>query len=67
MNNMKTEFKILYRGVGFFFEFNAEDGMVWLLRENQIPNRINQGQVKPARNIDEAKLVAKEMLYSMGY
>ena len=60
-------FKITYKTDIFNFEYDSKNGFVWLIRVGEIPNRINQGQIKPARNIDEAKIVTENMLYSMGY
>lgn len=64
---MEELFTIEYKGRIFNFELDRKDGMIWLIHDDKIKSKTNVGQVIPARNIDEAKETAKQMLYAMGY
>lgn len=64
---MREAFNVEYKERIFNFEVDKKDGMIWLIQDDEIKSKTNSGQVIPARNIDEAKKIAKEMLYSMGY
>jgi hypothetical protein len=64
---MREAFNVEYKERIFNFELDKKDGMIWLIQDDEIKSKTNSGQVIPARNIDEAKKTAKEMLYSMGY
>lgn len=64
---MREKFQIIYKNRAFNFELD-KDGFVWLMVEkNGIVSGSNQGQVNPARNINEAREIAEIMLYAMGY
>jgi len=47
----------------FYFELD-EHGTIWL--KDQSGSGSNQGQTRPARNLDEAKEIARLMLFAMG-
>ncbi|MEO6174035.1 MAG: hypothetical protein ABIP27_02685 [Flavobacterium circumlabens] len=64
---MREAFYIEYKERIFNFELDTKDGMIWLIQDDEIKSKTNNGQVIPARNIQEAKQTAKEMLYAMGY
>ena len=64
---MREPFTIEYKGRIFNFELDRKDGIIWLIQDDEIKSKTNNGQVIPARNIDEAKETAKQMLYAMGY
>lgn len=63
---MKDKFSVNYKGESFHFEVD-DNGFVWLLEIQNNNIKTNNGQIKPARNKEEAEQIAKEMLYSMGY
>ncbi|RAV27544.1 hypothetical protein [Sinomicrobium soli] len=63
---MNEIFSIMYKGKSYYCELD-EDGFVWISLEDDINSKTNNGQVKPARNLQEAKEIAELMLYSMGY
>ena len=64
---MREHFVVEYKGNLFNFEFDKNDGLIWLIQNDEIKSKTNNGQVKPARNLEEAKKIAELMLYSMGY
>ncbi|WP_313115383.1 hypothetical protein [Aequorivita sediminis] len=63
---MNTKFSIVYKGSNFDCELD-KDGLVWIIQDDELKSKTNNGQVKPARNLNEAKEIAELMLYSMGY
>ncbi len=63
---MNKKFSITYKESQFDCELD-KDGLVWIIQNDDIKSKTNNGQVKPARNLDEAKEIAELMLYSMGY
>ena len=64
---MREQFSIEYKNQIFNFELNKKDGMVWLIQNDEINSKSNHGQVLPAKDIAEAKEIAAQMLYTMGY
>lgn len=64
---MREEFTIEYKGQIFKFELDKKDGMIWLIQNDKFKSKTNIGQVIQAKNIEEAKETAKQMLYAMGY
>ena len=64
---MIQKFSITYKGAIYRFEFAPSDGIVWLIDENKIPSKTNLGQEEPAKNLDEARIIAKQMLHALGY
>jgi len=63
---MNTKFSIIYKETNFNCELDR-DGFVWIIQDDELRSKTNNGQVKPARNLNEAKEIAELMLYSMGY
>jgi hypothetical protein len=61
---MENRFSIEYKGNNYDCELDKE-GLVWIIQKDEMKS--NNGQVRPAKNLDEAKEIAKLMLYSMGY
>ena len=60
---MKQPFSLFIGQSTFDFELD-EHGMVWLKDQNGSGS--NLGQTQPARNLDEAKEIARLMLFAMG-
>lgn len=60
------EFSIIYKGSNFDCELDG-NGNVWIVQDDELKSKTSNGQVKPARSLDEAKEIAEQMLYSMGY
>lgn len=60
---MKNVFQLTVDEQTYDFELD-EHGTVWLKEKNK--SGTNQGQTKPAKNLDEAKEIARLMLYAMG-
>jgi len=63
---MNKKFSIIYKGSNYNCELDR-DGLVWIIQDDEIKSKINNGQVKPALNLNDAKETAKLMLYSMGH
>ena len=63
---MNTQFSIIYKDNNFDCELDR-DGLVWINQNDLLKSKTNNGQVRPARNLEEAKEIAELMLYSMGY
>jgi hypothetical protein len=61
---MEKRFSIEYKGNNFNCEID-KDGLVWIIDKDEMKS--NNGQVRAAKNLDDAKEIAKLMLYSMGY
>ena len=64
---MRDAFTIEYKGKNFQFEVDRNDGLVWLIQNDKVESKTNNGQITPARNLEEAKNIAELMLYTMGY
>lgn len=64
---MRKPFTVEYKKNIFQFELDTKNGLIWLIQDDAIKSKSNNGQVVPARNLKEAKKIAEEMLYSLGY
>ena len=63
---MSTKFSIVYKGSNFDCELD-KNGLVWIVQDDELESKTNNGQVKPAMDLNEAKEIAELMLHSIGY
>lgn len=62
---MTENFELEYKDHLHTFEWDKKDGNVWLIENDGMKS--NSGQVKPAKSLDQAKEIARQMLHVMGY